>query len=150
MRIRHDDPLHRQSVVTTQQTAADALVDALSALAKAEAAVQLALSALGQDAPPPVTRLGAAQRTTSTQVMSILATASEPLDLRDISDGVCAIRQGVDVPRGRGGTRYGEMCRTAITRLIERGLVVRVEPANKMGRMRFTLASRVGERNTHA
>jgi hypothetical protein len=136
--------------VSTSQTVADALVDALSALAKAEAAVQLALSALGQDAPPPVTRLGAAQRTTSTQVMSILANASEPLDLRDIADGVCAIRQGVDVPKGRGGTRYGEMCRTAITRLIERGLVVRVEPTDRTGRMRFALASRTDERNTNA
>lgn len=125
------------------QTVADALVDALSALAKAEAAVQLALSALGQDAPPPVTRLGVAQRTTSTQVVSVLANASEPLELRDIADGVCAIRQGVDVPKARGGSRYGEMCRTAVTRLVERGVVVRVEPSDKLGRMRFTLAGRV-------
>jgi hypothetical protein len=125
-----------------EQSISDALVDALSALARAEAAVQLALSMVGSDAPPVATRLGAAVRTTSTQVVSVLATASEPLELRDIADGVCAIRRGEDVPKGRGGTRYGEMCRTAISRLIERGMVVRVEPTDKNQRMRFALATR--------
>lgn len=131
--------------MSTQQTIADALVDALVALAKAEASVQLALSSMGQDAPPPVTRLGAAVRHTSTQVVSVLANACEPLELRDIADGVCAIRKGMDVPKGRGGTRYGEMCRTAITRLIERGVVTRVEPKDRASKMRFTLASRGDE-----
>ena len=97
---------------------------------------------IGGDTPPPITRFGAAVRTTSTQVVSVLAAASEPLELRDIADGVCAIRQGVDEAKGRGGTRYGEMCRTAITRLIERGIVVRVPPGDKQGRMRFALAGR--------
>ena len=128
-----------------RQTIADALVDALGALAKAEAAVRTAMAAIGRDAPPPVTRFGAAVRATSTQVVSVLAVAGEPLELRDIADGVCAIRRDVDEPRGRGGTRYGEMCRAALARLVERGIVVGVPPDDKTGRMRFALVGRGAE-----
>jgi hypothetical protein len=115
----------------------DALAKADAALAKAEAAVTLALSALGQEAPPPVTRLEVGARTTSTQVMTILARAGGPLTLVDIADGVVAIRRGKDTPKRRGGTRYQELCRTALTRLIDRGVVERVPPADNRGMMRF-------------
>ncbi len=48
-----------RATMNTRQTVADGLVDALSALAKVEAALQLALVSLGQDRPPPVTMLDA-------------------------------------------------------------------------------------------
>lgn len=51
------------------------------------------------------------------------------------------VRRGEDVPRRKGGTRYQEMCRTALGRLIERGLVERVEPSNRNERMRFQRAT---------
>lgn len=117
--------------------AAAALIEALAALHKAEVAINTALSLIGTTSPAPVTRVSAAVRTTGTQVMAVLSAASEPLTLIDIADGVCAIRRGEDEPRARGGTRYQEMCRSSILRLIERGLVKRVEPTDKRGRMRF-------------
>jgi len=126
----------------TAQTVADALVDALAALTKAESAVTQALAALGADTHAPIASVSVAVRTTSTQVLSVLAQASGPLTLYDVADGVLAIRRGEDTPKRGGGTRYGEMCRTALARLIERGMVVRVEPAECSGRMRYALALR--------
>jgi hypothetical protein len=120
--------------------AASALTDALVALAQAERAVTTALALIGADAPAPVTRVEVAQRTTSTQVMAVLAGAGEPLTLIDIADAVVTMRRGEDVPKKRGGTRYQEMCRTALSRLTERGLVVRVPPTDKRGLMRFARA----------
>jgi hypothetical protein len=55
----------------------------------------------------------------------------------EIAEGVVAIRRGEDEPRVGGGTRYQEMCRSALLRLIERGLVARVEPTDRRGLMRF-------------
>jgi hypothetical protein len=121
----------------TAITAASALVEALSALHKAEQAINEALTAIGAEAPDPVTRQAVAVRTTGTQVLSVLSAASEPLTLIDIADGVVALRRGEDTPRPRGGTRYQEMCRTALHRLILRGLVRRVEPKDKRDLMRF-------------
>lgn len=120
--------------------AASALIEALAALRKAEAAVNAALGLIGTTSPAPVTRASAAVRTTGTQVMAVLGAAGEPLTLIDIADGVCAIRRGEDEPKPRGGTRYQEMCRSAILRLIERGLVERVEPTDRRGMMRFQRA----------
>jgi hypothetical protein len=118
-------------------TAASALVEALSALHRAEQAINQALTAIGAEAPDPVTRQMVAVRTTGTQVLSVLSAASEPLTLIDIADGVVALRRGEDTPKPRGGTRYQEMCRTALQRLILRGLVRRIEPTNKRGLMKF-------------
>ena len=123
--------------MTTNITAATAITDALVALAQAERALNTALAAIGSDAPAIVSRTQAAVRTTGTQVLAVLAAAGDPLTLIDIADGVCAMRRGEDVPRKNGGTRYQEMCRTAITRLIDRGLVERVPPDDKRGLMRF-------------
>jgi hypothetical protein len=117
--------------------AAAALTDALVALAKAERAINLALAALGADAPAPVTRQEVAVRTTSTQVLAVLSAAGEPLPLIDVADGILALRRGEDEPKKGGGTRYQEMTRTAIARLVERGLVERVPPADKRGLMKF-------------
>ena len=69
--------------------------------------------------------------------MAALAAAGEPITLIDIADAVVALRRGEDEPRARGGTRYQEMCRSALLRLIERGLVERVPPTDKRGLMRF-------------
>lgn len=117
--------------------AASALVDALASLAKAQQAVNLALAHIGAGTPPPPTRKHAAVRTTGTQIMAVLAAAAEPLTLIDIADGVVAIRRDEDEPKKRGGTRYQELCRTSLSRLIDRGLVERVPPADKKGLMRF-------------
>jgi hypothetical protein len=121
----------------TSIIAASALIDALAALHKAEQAINDALSAIKQDAPAPVTRQMVAVRTTGTQVLSVLSASAEPLTLIDIADGVVAIRRGEDTPKPHGGTRYQEMCRTALQRLILRGLVRRVEPTDKRGLMKF-------------
>ena len=118
-------------------SAASALVDAIAALNKAKAAVEAALGTLGADGYEPPTRQQAAVRTTSTQILYALGEAREPLTLVDIADAVCAMRRGEDEPRHNGGTRYQEMCRSSLLRLIERGAVRRVPPANKEGLMRF-------------
>jgi hypothetical protein len=117
-------------------SAASALVDALAALATATKAVNAALGEI-QGGAPATTREAVAQRTTGTQVLAALATAGEPLTLQDVADAIVAIRRGEDEPRRGGGTRYQEMCRNALSRLIERGLVERVEPETKRGLMRF-------------
>ena len=126
-----------RAVTSANLAAANALIDALSALAMARDAVNAALLAVGADAPEPPTRQGAVVRTTSTQIMSVLAASSDPLTLIDIADGVCALRRGEDEPKKGGGTRYQEMCRTSLSRLIDRGLVARVPPASKTDLMRF-------------
>lgn len=123
--------------MTDNLPAASALVDALAAIHKAEIAINLALVALGSSSMDPPTRVQAAQRTTGTQILSVLANSAGPLTLIDIADGVLAIRRGEDEPRARGGTRYQEMCRSSLLRLIERGLVERVEPTSKRDLMRF-------------
>jgi hypothetical protein len=121
----------------TQLEAATALTEALAALVMAEQAINAALATLAVGSPETPTRRRVATRTTGTQIMSVLATAREPLALIDIADAVVALRRGEDEPRKGGGTRYQEMCRTALARLIDRGLVERVEPADKRGLMRF-------------
>jgi hypothetical protein len=123
--------------MTSNANAASALTDALVALAAAERAINAALAQIGAEAPPPVTRSEVAARTTSTQVLSVLAAAVDPLTLIDVADGVVAIRRGEDEPKKGGGTRYQELCRTALARLVERGLVERVSTDNKTGRMMF-------------
>ena len=125
-------------VARIQQDAASALVDALAALAQAEAAVQLALVSLGQDTPAP----GAVRpfHTTAGHIMAVLALAKEPLELRDIADRVCALKKDTDTPKSGGGTRYGELCRLSVTRQIERGRICQVAPAHPAGRPRFMLA----------
>jgi hypothetical protein len=125
--------------VATPLEAASALTDALVALRMAEQAINVALTAIGATSPKPDdnTRTKAAVRTTSTQVLAVLSSAGEPLSLIDVADGVVALRRGEDVPRKRGGTRYQEMCRTAIARLVARGLVERVPPTDRTSLMRF-------------
>jgi hypothetical protein len=127
----------------TVTPAATALVNALAALAQARREIEAALHCVGAEGYEPPTRQSAAVRTTGTQVLYVLSSAAEPLALPDIADGVCALRRGEDEPKARGGTRYQEMCRTALARLIERGLVVRVEPTTKRGLMRFARVSEV-------
>ena len=119
--------------------AASALLDALVALRQAEAAVNAALRLLGTGSPHPTDRKRITERTTSTQIRAVLAAASEPLTLIDIADGVLAIRRGEDEPKGRGGTRYQELCRSSLARLIEGRLVERVPPTDRTGFMRFRL-----------
>ena len=128
--------------------AAGALLDALAAIRRAEAAINVALGLIGTGAPAPTTRLRVAERTTGTQVRAVLAAAGAPLTLVDIADGVLAIRRGEDEPKGRGGTRYQEMCRSSLARLIAAGLVERVPPEDGRGFMRFALARNETERNT--
>lgn len=128
------------SDVVTPIAAASALVDALAALRRATDAVNAALAQISSGLPVPNVRQPAAQRTTGTQILAILASAGGPLTLGEIADAVVALRRGEDEPKGRGGTRYGEMCRTSLSRLIERGLVVRVEPEDKRGFVRFARA----------
>jgi len=123
--------------VTLTNPATAALIDALVALATARKAVEAALGQLGAEGYEPPTRQGAATRTTGTQVLYALSEAAEPLTLIDIADAVCALRHGEDEPRKGGGTRYQEMCRSSLMRLIERGLVERVEPTDRKGMMRF-------------
>jgi c-di-GMP-binding flagellar brake protein YcgR len=120
------------------QSAASVLIEALAALGAAKSAVEAALAALsaGQTYIP-ATRYTAAVRTTATQVLAILAENGQPMTLIDIADAVVALRRDEDEPKKRGGTRYQEMCRNAIVRLIERGLVRRVEPREKREKMRF-------------
>lgn len=117
--------------------AASALIDALAALRKAEAAINAALAMIGTSSQVVTTRIGAAKRTTGTQILSVLANSAAPLTLIDIADGVVAIRRGEDEPRIGGGTRYQELCRSSLARLIQRGLVERVEPASRNELMRF-------------
>lgn len=111
--------------------AVSALTDALSALATAEKAINIALSCIGADAPAPCTRQDVAARTTSDQVLSVLSSAGGPLTLIDVADGVVALRRGEDEPRKHGGTRYQEICRTALMHLIMRGLVERIDPHDR-------------------
>ena len=92
---------------------------------------------MGTALPVPAVRVSAAQRTTGTQILTVLASAGGPLTLGEIADAVVALRRGLDEPKARGGTRYGELCRSSILRLIDRGLVQRVEPANRRGYVRF-------------
>jgi hypothetical protein len=124
----------------TSLSAASALLDAIVALDRAKAAINTALRSIGTDEPLPTDRKRIGERTTGTQIRAVLAAASEPLTLIDIADGVLAIRRGEDEPKGRGGTRYQEMCRSSLARLIERGLVRRVPPPDKKGFVRFALA----------
>ena len=121
----------------TPTVAASALVDALSALRRAEAAVNAALAHMGTGLPVPAVRVSAAQHTTGTQILTVLASAGGPLTLGEIADAVVALRRGLDEPKAGGGTRYGELCRSSILRLIDRGLVRRVEPKDNKGLMRF-------------
>jgi hypothetical protein len=114
-------------------------LDALAALKVAESAVNQALALIGTDEPLPTDRHRIGERTTGTQVRAVLASASAPLTLVDIADGVMAIRRGEDTPKGRGGTRYQEMCRSSIARLIDHGLVRRIPPPDGKGFMRFAL-----------
>lgn len=129
--------------------AAAALTDALVALRRAEQAVNEAMAYVASETPPAPPRHYAAKRTTGTQILSVLAAAGEPLTLIDIADGVVAMRRDEDEPKPQGGTRYQELCRTSIGRLIERGLVERVPPADKRGLMRFrrTAVKDPGERS---
>jgi hypothetical protein len=124
------------SGAAANKAVATALVEALMALRKATDQINVAIAAIDSGYVPP-TRQMAAQRTTSTQIMAILAGTGEPMTLIDIADGVVALRRDEDTPKGRGGTRYQEMCRTALRRLIDRGLVGRVEPTDPRGLMRF-------------
>ena len=122
-------------------TTANALIEALADIAKAKASIQAALDALKSDTPLiTATRQMAAQRTTGTQILAVLAQAGEPLTLTEIADSVVAVRRGEDEPRKNGGTRYQELCRASLVRLIDRGLAIRVEPTEKRGLMRFTRA----------
>jgi hypothetical protein len=127
---------------TWEQVAATSLVDALAALRKAEAAVEKALALVQGQTPAADIKVGAAVRTTSVQVLAVLAQSPDPISLQDIADGVIAIRRGEDTPRLRGGTRYQEMCRNALIRLISQGVVKRVEPTSRTERMRFARVSR--------
>jgi hypothetical protein len=117
--------------------ATSALIDALAALAKAEKAINLALAAIGLEAPKPPTRTQVAVRSSGAQILAILASAGEPITLIDIADGIVAMRRDEDEPRKRGGTRYQELARNALGRLIDRGLVERVPPPNRHGFMKF-------------
>lgn len=119
----------------TSATAA-AMLDALRSLARVKQTIETALASLDTSAPEPMTRRGAAVRTTSTQIMAVLLAASEPLTLIDIADGVVALRQGEDEPKG-GSTRYRELCRTSLARLVNQGVVERVPPSDRAGLMRF-------------
>lgn len=130
-------PHPTQEHPTSDMIAATALVDALAALRKAEQAVQIALAHVQGRTPPRDVKASAAVRTTSVQVLHALSQAPHPITLQDVADAVVSIRRGEDEPRKRGGTRYQELCRTALVRLIDRGLVERVEPATRTERMRF-------------
>lgn len=130
-------------------TVALALVEALSALRMAEDEVRRALATLDNDFYPP-RRERPAVRTTGTQIMAVLARAGEPMNLIDIADAVIAMRRDEDAPRKRGGTRYQEICRTALQRLIERALVRRIEPTTPRGRMHFELTTLEGRELHHA
>jgi hypothetical protein len=100
--------------------AATSLVDALSALEAARNAVSAALAAVQGQTPARDIKASVAVRTTGVQVLHALAKSPEPLTLQEIADEVVAIRRSEDEPKPGGGTRYQEMCRTAIGRLIER------------------------------
>ena len=116
------------------------LVEALAHLARAQQAVNTVLAAIGTGTAQPDTRAHAAQRTTGTQILAVMADHHGPVTLLDITDGVVALRRSEDEPRKGGGTRYQEICRTSLGRLIDRGLVERVPPADKRGLMRFRRA----------
>jgi hypothetical protein len=113
------------------------LVAALSDLASAQRRINAVLGALGSGSPPTPSRVSAAVRTTSTQILAVLSAAGEPLTLIDIADGVVALRRGEDEPRKGGGTRYQELARSSLARLVERNLVRRVPPAAKNELMKF-------------
>lgn len=114
-----------------------ALVEAMAHASKAMRLVEAALVALGTEGAAPPSRAGAAVRTTSTQILAVMSRTLEPMTLIDIADGVVAIRRGEDEPKRGGGTRYQELCRTSLSRLVERGLVRRVPPTVGSQRMRF-------------
>jgi hypothetical protein len=117
--------------------AASALVTALAALTQAKASVERALGILQSEAPPADgLKTGAAVRTTSVQILHALTQSSDPMSLAAIAESVVAIRRGEDQPKG-GGTRYQEMCRSSLKRLIAQGVVERVEPTSKHDLMRF-------------
>lgn len=120
--------------------AGTALIDALAALRRAQQAIELALAHVQGQTPAREVKASAAVRTTSVQVMHALAQAPDPLTLQDIADAVVAIRRGEDEPKKRGGTRYQELCRTALARLVKQGLIERVEPNSRTERMRFRRA----------
>lgn len=122
---------------TPEMVAATALIDALAALRRAQQSVEVAMAYVQGRMPPREVKASAAVRTTSVQVLHALAQAPEPLTLQDIADAVIAIRRGEDEPKKHGGTRYQELCRTAIGRLARQGLVERVEPTSRDERMRF-------------
>jgi hypothetical protein len=116
---------------------AQMIVEALASNAKARDLLNQALALCGIDPVDPPGRERVAQRTTGTQIMAVLASHDGPMSLGEIADCVAGMRRGEDEPRKQGGTRYQEMCRTSIVRLIERGMVERVEPETKRGLMRF-------------
>jgi hypothetical protein len=130
-------PHPTQEQPTGDMIAATALIDAMAALRKADQALQIALAHVQGRTPPREVKASAAVRTTSVQVMHALAQAPDPLTLQDIADFVVAIRRGEDEPKSHGGTRYQELCRTAIGRLAKQGLIERGEPTSKDQRMRF-------------
>jgi hypothetical protein len=120
-------------------TIARALVEALAALRQAETAVNAALRLIEGEPAQVASRTGAAVRTTGVQILAVLAAHSQPLSLSEIADGVSSVRRDEDKPKRGGGTRYQELCRTSLHRLIARGLVERVEPPDKRrgGLVRF-------------
>lgn len=121
-----------------QQAISSVLIEALAAVNQAKAQIEAALTAASAGLTHvPATRQSAAVRTTSTQVLAVLAEVGQPMTLIDIADAVVALRRDEDEPRKGGGTRYQEICRNALTRLIDRGLVRRVEPSERRGMMRF-------------
>jgi hypothetical protein len=132
-------PHPTQEEPTGDMIAATALVDAMAALRKAQSALEIALAVVQARTPPREIKASAAVRTTSVQVLHALSQAPHPITLQDVADAVLAIRRGEDEPRRGGGTRYQELCRNALLRLIERGLVERVAPTLKTDRMRFAM-----------
>jgi hypothetical protein len=113
------------------------LSEAETLLARATRMVAEAFAILAEDAPPAPPRQHAAVRTTSTQILRVLAEHGTPLTLVDIADGVAALRRSDDEPRKNGGTKYQEMCRSSLARMIEQGRIVRVPPPDRRGLMQF-------------
>jgi hypothetical protein len=126
-------------VAADTNAAASALSDALVALRQAERAVESALASLAGE-PSKHRPIRPGQRTTTSQILTTLTKAGEPLTLAEIAAGVVAVRTGLqDAPRKNGGTVWQENCRKALSRLIEQGVVVRVPPADRTGFMTFAL-----------
>jgi hypothetical protein len=105
---------------TPEMAVASALVEALERPAQSASLSRSGAGVIQGRLPIQAAVAPAAVRTTGVQVMHVLGSAGSPLTLQDIADGVVAIRRDEDVPKARGGTRYQEMCRTALGRLIER------------------------------